>query len=172
MIGREDQEGHYDSQADSEQDRELLTQLRHAVELRDPPPADLADKARRAFSWDAALQVLVEQEQSNDSVPALRRSDGPQRRDLSYRLPAVSLTLTVDETGEGSWTITGSASPAAAAVELIDHNGDTQSVDVDRKGRFTVTTWAHAVVLQLTSVDGVKVRTPVVDLDQADDQPT
>ncbi len=166
MNGRNNDNDDYSSyDSDSQEDDELLAQLRTAVELNDPPPTDLADRARRAFTWDAALEVLVEQERSAEAAPALRRNDGPQRRDLSYRLPTISLSLTIDETGEGSYAITGSTQPPTASVEIVEPDGNSTAAEVDRKGRFTATTWATSVVVQLTTDDGVKVRTPAIDLD-------
>ncbi len=163
MNGRRDQEDDNDSQ---DADRQLLTQLRQAIELRDPPPADLASRAQRAFSWDAALEVLLQEEGSTEeAAPALRRNVEPQRRDLSYHLPSISLKLSIDETGDGSYRLTGTVSPAGAIVELVEPNGESQAVDVDRKGRFTVSTWSRAAALQLMTAEGLQVRTPVIDLD-------
>lgn len=154
-----------DSMGDAEA-AALLSELRQAIHALDPPPADLADRARRSFEWDASLAVLVETE-SAGSAPlrsASSTASAPGSRDLEYRLDSVHLRLTVAPEGDGRFRLIGDTDPAPTVVRLQEPSGRSVEFEADHRGRFTTVSWAAAVALILEFEDGTSVRTPVFDL--------
>ncbi len=143
-------------------DDELLAHLRDAMTLADPPPADLDERARRAFGWDAALSVLTESVSTLDAQPALRATAAPSV--VEYQMPGVRVQLELEGSPNETITIIGSIDPVPTEVYLVDPNGGPIAVDVDERGRFAVNSQASAVVVQIVLPDGQFVRTPAVEL--------
>ena len=146
-------------------DDELLVDLRDALSLIDPPPADLDDRARRAFGWDAALAVLTQQATASEAEPALRSAGAATV--LRYRLDMVDVQLEVEPGFDESVTIVGTVAPAAEQVHAVESTGDRNEIELDDRGRFTTVTRAAGLVLQFRFADGRGVRTPVIELDVA-----
>ena len=145
------------------EDVELLAHLREAVSRADPPPADLDERARRAFGWDAAMAQLSEVVAVDAAQPALRTADASAV--LRFQLDGVKLELEIEAGSDESISLVGVVEPAPQRLTVVEPSGEQVEVEVDARGRFVVETRATAVVLQMHLPGGRSVRTPVVELE-------
>lgn len=141
---------------DPNNDEELLQMLRSAINNADPVPEEVVDVAKRAHGWDTELSQLVISYDSAELAGSAMRSV-TDLRDLTLSAGAIEVELTVER-----GRITGVVTPADTTVELRVPGEDSQMVNVDESGRFSVSTTAAVGAFVLTS-GSEQFRTELID---------
>lgn len=120
-------------------DDALMAELQDLAARVDPPPENLREAARWAFSWrtvDSELAELVAD--SATEAPALtgvRAEGGP--RLLTFESPRLEVEVQVTQTPEGRRLVGQVVPPQQIRIE-VRHGGGTVSADADELGRFAV----------------------------------
>jgi hypothetical protein len=117
-------------------DDELLAQLRQAVSIADPAPADLASSAHSLLSWrdpDAGLALLVAD--SRKLAAAVR---GDSDVILRYEGDGVEISVQFSPLGRGLHRLVGQVEPAAAGLVEVRRPTGPSQVTTDEYGRFVV----------------------------------
>ena len=120
------------SNQDEQADDTLLSQLRKAIFDADPPPEDLVERAHRAFTWDAALEVLTESELVLDGAPDLR-SNELSLRVVEFEGAGCRIRIEFEQLNDESTQLVGSVTPVPLEVKMIEPGGTGQSLDIDSR---------------------------------------
>jgi hypothetical protein len=146
-------------------DDALAEELRAVAERMDPPPPQLHDAARMAFSWrsiDTELAELVSDSATDQPVLSGVRADaGPRLLTFQARQPAVEIELQVSHMPSGRLLIGQVVPPQEARIE-VRRADEVVGADTDALGRFAIDGLSPGPV-SLRCVLGPHERARVVD---------
>ena len=125
-----------DSPEDDTRREALFDELRAAFGA-DPPPPNVVEGARAAFTWrriDAELaELLADSALAEEPLAGVRGAD--EVRSLSFRAGDLALELDIEGDGERRRLI-GQLAPAGPADVEVRHPGGVLSLRADELGRF------------------------------------
>jgi hypothetical protein len=158
-----------DQHPGTEEDENLLGELRRAVARLDPPPASVTGFTLELLSWrdpDAELAALIAD--SRDLAGAVR--GGKEEVLLRFEAPPYAITLEASPDASGRYRVIGQLEPGVAGRVDIRHGdagpGQNElSVRCDEWGRFEAyPVGSGPISLRWTPDDGRPVRTAWVVL--------
>jgi hypothetical protein len=120
-------------------DERLLAELRDLFERGDPPPAAVAEAAKRSYGWrtvDEELAALTMDTLVDRPLAGVRGTAEP--RSLRFEAPGLTIEVEVSGSGAERRRVLGQlVPPRAASIEVSQPDGGG-TVEADELGRFAI----------------------------------